>query len=211
MVDAAEGTLLVRTARRAVVAALGGRSSPAELPADPTGLFREHRGVFVTWYAHPSHGLRGCVGFPRPVLPLATGLPEAAVAAALDDPRFPSVTLAELGALVVEVSVLSPFESLGIDQRPTGVKVGRDGLVIESDAASGLLLPQVAPEQGWSATEFLEGVCEKAGLPPTAWRSPRAQLFRFTTEAFAERSPDGPVDRAHAGPPPRPRAGSRRP
>ena len=51
---------------------------------------------------------------------------------------------------------------------------------------SGLLLPQVASERGWSAETFLEHTCRKAGLPQGTWRDPEAELFWFTGECYEE-------------------------
>jgi len=192
---AEDGTTAVRYARAAVARALGASPSadaPGELPLS----FRERRGVFVTWYEHPERRLRGCIGYPEPVLPLADGLRRAAVSAALDDPRFPPVTPRELRTVVAEVSLLTPFEPLPARSLPGGVEVGRDGLVVESGRFRGLLLPQVAPEQGWTAEEFLDGACEKAGLSRGAWRSPGVTVYRFRAEVFRERTPGGEVVRA---------------
>ncbi len=191
----------MRLARDAVYRALA-VPSPATFPERlPTG-FDERRGVFVTWYRQRGHHLRGCIGFPDPVLPLAEGLREAAVAAALEDPRFPPVDRDELASLVVEVSVLTPFAPLPLAERPRGVRVGVDGLAIEAGRARGLLLPQVAPEQGWGPQEFLNGACDKAGLPKGSWRSPQVAVFRFQAKIFRETAPWGPVDRPQ-GPAPR--------
>jgi hypothetical protein len=190
-----DGARAVRLAREAVARALGA-AAPREGPEEFPSAFRERRGVFVTWYSHPERSLRGCIGYPQPVLPLAQGVREAAISAALDDPRFPPVTARELASLVVEVSLLSPFEPLGPRDRPGAVKVGRDGLVVETGEFRGLLLPQVAPEQGWDNEEFLAGTCEKAGLAPGAWRSPKVNVFRFEAEIFRELSPGGEVVRA---------------
>jgi AMMECR1 domain-containing protein len=49
---------------------------------------------------------------------------------------------------------------------------------------SGLLLPQVAVEQGWSREELLEWTCRKAGLPPDAWKDPRTEIFVFSADVF---------------------------
>ena len=195
MVSSEDGTKAVRLARGAVARALGA-PAPHEGPEGLPAVFRERRGVFVTWYGPPGRSLRGCIGYPQPVLPLAQGVREAAISAALDDPRFPPVTVRELSSLVVEVSLLSPFEPIGPRERPGAVKVGRDGLVVEAGEFRGLLLPQVAPEQGWDREEFLDGTCEKAGLAPSAWRSPKVNVFRFEAEVFRELSPGGEVVRA---------------
>jgi uncharacterized protein len=190
----------LRLPRRALEQALG--PSPGD---DPAGLFDgellppvfdEMRGAFVTLRRFPGDQLRGCIGYPLPVLPLRTALARAAVAAGLEDPRFAPVRAAELSRLAIEVSVLTvpvPVPAAAPAQRVAAIRVGRDGLIVEGFGASGLLLPQVAPEQGWTAEEFLAGTCEKAGLPRYAWRDPRVVVRRFEAEVFRERSPGGDV------------------
>jgi hypothetical protein len=69
---------------------------------------------------------------------------------------------------------------------PDEVEVGRHGLIIVQGAHAGLLLPQVPVDFGWGRQEFLAGLCEKAGLPWTAWQAPDAQLFGFETETWEE-------------------------
>ena len=60
------------------------------------------------------------------------------------------------------------------------IQVGKHGLYIMKGMQTGLLLPQVATELGWSRDEFLEHVCVKAGLPKNAWKD--AELYTFTAE-----------------------------
>jgi hypothetical protein len=197
------GDAAVRLARRTLEELIG-----APAPRDAAERFRtlalppaleERRGVFVTLLLEPADELRGCIGFPRPVYPLRAAIPRAAYAAACEDPRFPLVTPRDLPSIVVEVSLLTVPEPM--EARPRRglveqVKVGRDGLIIEAFGASGLLLPQVAPEQGWNARQLLEGTCEKAGLPSDAWMSPEVRVLRFEANIFRESRPRGtPVER----------------
>ena len=200
MLSGEEGAQAVRLARRSLEHALAAVPTSGSRPVEALApVFRESRGAFVTLRRHPGGELRGCIGFPLPVLPLERAVAEAAVSAATGDPRFPRVRASELGALTVEVSVLTvpqPLVAARPEDRVREVQVGRDGLIVDGFGTSGLLLPQVAPEQGWTAEELLDGTCEKAGLPPRAWRDPRLKVRRFEAEVFSERSPDGPVERA---------------
>ena len=74
----------VRFARAAVESEVRGASAP-DRPADPR--FSEMAGAFVTISEYPSHDLRGCIGYPYPVLPLADALEKYA---AEHDGRFPA-------------------------------------------------------------------------------------------------------------------------
>jgi len=199
-----EGAAGVRLARKALDAALGPHrpeSDPVDAverqPLPP--VFDEPRGVFVTLKRYPDGALRGCIGYPLPVLPLRSALARAAVSAALEDYRFRSVRQVDLGHLTLEVSVLTVPVALPSgtpEEMVRAVTVGRDGLIVDGLGSSGLLLPQVAPEQGWSAEELLDGTCEKAGLPTNAWRDHRVKVRRFEAEVFHEVAPRGDVVRA---------------
>lgn len=129
--------------------------------------------------------LRGCIGLLRFDVALWQNVLDAAAAAALDDPRFYSVTPEELPNLEVEISVLEP--PLEIDD-PSLFEAGRHGIVIEKGGRRGLLLPQVAPEMGWGNLEMLEGVCQKAHLPAGSWRERDAHLSIFEATCFDEAS-----------------------
>jgi uncharacterized protein (TIGR00296 family) len=199
VVTTEDGIRAVRLVRASLVSALGNPSGPgarAVRDDDLTAVFDEPRGVFVTLRRYPGARLRGCIGYPLPILPLRTALVQAAVSAATEDPRFPPVEARELDALTLEVSVLSvpvPLRANRPEERVREVRVGRDGLIVEGYGTSGLLLPQVGPEQGWTAEELLDGTCEKAGLRPGAWRDPKVEVRRFEAEVFAERTPAGEV------------------
>jgi len=102
-------------------------------------------------------------------------------AAAFEDPRFPPVSKEELPELSVDISVLSAPQRLA---DPEQLQVGRHGLIVRRGLRSGLLLPQVAPEQGWNREQLLENTCRKAGLPPDAWKDGDTELYVFTAEVF---------------------------
>ena len=62
---------------------------------------------------------------------------------------------------------------------------GRDGVILEDEGHSGVFLPQVWDETGWTRVEFLrELATQKAGLPPDAWQ--HATLSVFQDQVFAE-------------------------
>jgi AmmeMemoRadiSam system protein A len=113
-------------------------------------------------------------------------LPEVARLAAFSDPRFPPLGAEELRVVRFEVSLLTVPAPIG---SPADVEVGRHGLIVSLRGRRGLLLPQVAAEYEWTAEEFVEQTCVKAGLPPRAWREPAARILAFEAEVFGEPEP----------------------
>ncbi len=145
----------------------------------PSEADREVGGAFVT--LRRGRHLRACCGILGGRFRLSHAVEQAARRTALDDQRFPVIQPTELAYLTVEVSLLHHFEQLddSPSKRRQAVEVGRHGLTIRRDGRSGLLLPQVAEEQGWDRETFLRQVAVKAGLPTSAWEDPGATLERF--------------------------------
>ncbi len=138
-----------------------------------------HRGLFVTITLDGN--LRGCIGRIRGDRPLYDGAAEMAIAAAFEDPRFEELTEAEFEKLEIEVSVLSKLQRVREFDK---IEVGKHGLMIKLDFNSGLLLPQVATDQGWDNVEFIEQTCLKAGLPKNSYKDKYAEVYTFTAQVF---------------------------
>ena len=167
---------LLRLAKRAVETFVRENTVFAEETSNPN--FLASRGAFVTLRSRGE--LRGCIGFTEPIMPLAQAVVRCAIFAATQDPRFPPVSAAELKGLGYEISVLSPIRKI---DDPRLVKVGRHGLVVSQGESRGLLLPQVAVENGWGREEFLAQACLKAGLPRDAWKK-GAEIHVFEALVF---------------------------
>ena len=169
--------LLLELARHSIQTTLQkGRRLPPVESLSP--ILREKRGTFVTLWLEE---LRGCIGFPYPIKPLAEAVQEAAVSAALQDPRFPPVREEELSGIEIEISVLTIPKTI----EPRQVEVGVHGLIVSRGNRSGLLLPQVAMEYHWDAETFISQTCVKAGLSEDAWRD-KANLYAFEAQVFSE-------------------------
>lgn len=192
-----EGRKAVTLARKTLEDHVKGSPAPE---FDASGVFAEKRGVFVTLNSVTggSKMLRGCIGYPEPIKPLAEAIRDVTVYAS-EDPRFPhTVTPEELDGIVVEVSVLTLPRELAVPDRkdlPLKVRIGVDGLIISNRFTSGLLLPQVATEQGWDQETFLSEACAKAGLPLDAWLDRETKVQSFQAEIFSETEPRGRVAR----------------
>jgi AmmeMemoRadiSam system protein A len=180
-VNAEEQRTLLRWVRETIDAAVCSRS-PMEIPeAELTSHLRAPHGVFVT--LKKLGELRGCIGKMDFERPLWANALEAAVASALEDPRFPPVSLDELPGITIAISVLNPPVDL---PRPELFDPLRQGIIVQKGMRHALLLPKVAQEEDWDATRTLEAVCWKAGLPTDAWRDPATHLQVFTAFDFGE-------------------------
>jgi hypothetical protein len=152
------------------------------------GHLTQLRGCFVT--LHKDNKLRGCIGFPKPILPLYEQIIAASKAAAFEDPRFSQLNKDELKNIVIEISILSKPELIKVknsDEYLDNIEIGRDGLIIKGQS-SGLLLPQVATEYHFDSKQFLECVSEKANLDKDAWKNSENKIYKFHAEIFSEDS-----------------------
>ncbi len=139
-------------------------------------------GAFVTLHTKDGQ-LRGCIGRFQPNEPLYLVVRDMAVAAALQDYRFPPVTPKEVDHLDIEISVLTPLKRIhSIDE----FKLGRDGIYMVKNGRSGTFLPQVADDTHWTKEEFL-GHCarDKAGIGWDGWKD--AELYTYQAIVFSEK------------------------
>lgn len=174
-----EKKYLLKLARETIEHAVRGEAPPKAEPITPR--LEEPWGCFVTLTKHGE--LRGCIGLIKGIKPLYLAVQDMAIAAALRDPRFPPVSPSELDEIEIEISVLTPLKEVKDVEE---IKVGRDGIYIERGYHSGLLLPQVATEYGWTREEFLDHTCMKAGLFPGCWKEEGTKIYRFSALIFSE-------------------------
>jgi AmmeMemoRadiSam system protein A len=131
--------------------------------------------------------LRGCIGSLQAHRPLLLDLRANAVAAALHDPRFAPLTFSELTRTEIEVSLLSPMQSLVFTSESDALsqlRPGIDGLVFEFGARRSTFLPQVW-EQLPDTLEFMAHLKRKAGLPADFWHED-VRLQRYTVAKWKE-------------------------
>ena len=151
-------------------------------PRIDDAVLNEIRGVFVT--LSENGNLRGCIGNIIGTKPLCIGVRDMAIASATQDPRFPSVKLEALGGINIEISALSPLEKIS---DPSKIALGTHGVLVRDDFRSGVYLPQVATETGWSKEEFMNSLCvHKAGMDPDAWKKGECDIYVFTAQVFGE-------------------------
>lgn len=175
-----EKSRLLEIARDTVHRAASGQRPAGHAP-DLEGLGFQ-RGAFVTLHRHGQ--LRGCIGNFISEEPLTQTVENMALAASLQDPRFPPVRPEEVDDIDLEISVLTPLHPI---EDVNEIQVGTHGIYIISPRGRGVLLPQVATEYGWDRMTFLDQTCVKAGLRPGCWRDPDTQILVFEAQIFGEK------------------------
>ncbi len=180
--DNEEQQVLLKIARNTIQDYIVNRHiPPIPIEVNDYPELQQPAGVFVTLTKNKQ--LRGCIGYIKPIAPLAQAVSKMAIAASTEDPRFSPVTPDEIKEIKIEITVLSELTQIhNINQ----IEVGKHGLYIVKGFNSGLLLPQVATEQGWNREEFLTHTCYKAGLPANAWKEKDAEIFIFSGAIFHE-------------------------
>jgi hypothetical protein len=172
-----DGEMLLKLARQSIESKF-----IAIKPEIPEGKqFKQARGVFVTLTENCR--LRGCIGFPYATQSLSQAVSEAAKSAAFEDPRFSPLKEDEVSKIKIEISILT---QPSLVKNTKDIEIGKDGLICEYIGFSGLLLPQVAREHKLSKIEFLEALCDKAGLPRDTWQNKNFKLYKFQCQIFSE-------------------------
>jgi AmmeMemoRadiSam system protein A len=171
-----ERRLLKDLARTSIEEVLFGKKGPSlEMPAP----LKKPMGAFVC--LKTKGDLKGCIGYIRNERPLDETVRQMAVQAAFHDPRFVPLDPLEWKDTDIEISVLTPMKRITDVEE---ILVGVHGIYIENGLDSGLLLPQVATENGWDRKEFLEYTCMKAGLPRDSWKRPETKINIFSADVF---------------------------
>jgi AmmeMemoRadiSam system protein A len=175
------GRTLLGLARSSIAAQLG---AAYVSPADEDWL-RDTGASFVTLMHQET--LRGCIGTLEAHRAIGEDVKANALAAAFRDPRFKPLTQREFGAVSVEVSVLSPIETVTFRDENDALAQLRpaiDGVIFEYGHHRSTFLPQVW-EDFSDARLFMGHLKYKAGLPPDFW-DPTLKLSRYTVTKWTE-------------------------
>ncbi|HJS18197.1 MAG TPA: AmmeMemoRadiSam system protein A [Anaerolineales bacterium] len=183
-----EQNILLHLARKALECGVRGESLP---PLDASVLpprLREEGASFIT--LTEGGQLRGCIGALEPYQSLAEDVREHAVAAALEDPRFPRVEERELNRIEIEVSRLTrplPLEYRDANDLLSKLHPHVDGIILRDASRRSTFLPQVW-EKIPDPAEFLSNLCYKMGGDPQLWRKKHLDVLVYQVEEFHESS-----------------------
>jgi AmmeMemoRadiSam system protein A len=178
-----QGKILLPIARAAISHALN-----VPYTADETAPWlAKHGACFVTLTQHGE--LRGCIGSLQVHRPLLHDVKSNAVSAALRDPRFAPLSAAELDITAVEISLLSPTQTMDFQNEADALaqlRPGVDGIVFEYGSYRSTFLPQVW-EQLSQPRLFMAHLKRKAGLPDDFWAD-NVKLSRYTVTKLSEKT-----------------------
>jgi hypothetical protein len=161
-----KGKILLTLARNAIASQLGISHSE---DIDAVDWLQQNGASFVT--LTKNNELRGCIGSLQSYQTLADDVRSNAIAAAFHDTRFAPLSRDEYNQIKVEVSVLSPMQTVDfVSQADLLAKLrpNIDGVVMEYAGHRGTFLPQVW-EQIPDKQSFLNQLKLKAGLPIDFW------------------------------------------
>lgn len=181
-----EQQILLRLARETIEHGVRGEKLP---PLDTTRLtpqLCEEGASFVTLTVRGE--LRGCIGALEPYQPLAEDVCEHAVAAALEDPRFPRVSEQELNRIQIEISRLTrpiPLDYQDANDLLSKLRPHVDGVIMRDGFRRATFLPQVW-EKIPNTAEFLDNLCYKMGADPELWRRKHLDVLTYQVEEFHE-------------------------
>lgn len=181
-----EKQILLRLSREAIESAVRGKPLPPLDAESLTPTLREQGASFVTLTIR--NELRGCIGALEAYQPLADDVREHAVAAALQDPRFPPVSESELNRIKIEVSRLSAPQELRYTTSEDLLKKLKphvDGVILKHGPRKATFLPQVW-EKLPEPSVFLDQLCHKMGARPDLWRNTKLQVYTYQVEEFHE-------------------------
>ncbi len=182
-----EKQILLRMAREAMECGVRGKKLPPLQDNQLSAHLREKGASFVTLTI--GRELRGCIGALEAYQSLAHDVRDHAMAAALEDPRFPPVREDELNRIHIEVSRLTPPHPLDYKDAADLLSKLRphiDGVILRDDYGHrATFLPQVW-EKIPEPAEFLDNLCYKMGISPNAWRMKHLQVLVYQVEEFHE-------------------------
>jgi len=177
---------LLEIAREAITCAVRNEQLMIVELGEYSQLLRDPGASFVT--LTKKEKLRGCIGTLEAYQPLVLDVQEHAVAAAVEDYRFPDVSEDELHLIKIEISRLTPVQLVDYSTPKDLVSKLRknvDGVLIKAYGRRATFLPQVW-EKVPDPNQFLSQLCVKMGTSPDLWREEHLQVYTYQVEKFKE-------------------------
>lgn len=178
--------ILLSLARNALDLGVRGKPLPELDFSSLPSRVRAVGATFVTLTKNDE--LRGCIGSLEATRPLAEDVRIHAVAAALEDYRFPPVQEHELSQISIEISRLTPPQIIHYGNPGELlhlVRPGVDGVIIRKGIHRATFLPQVW-EKVPDIELFFAMLCRKMGAAADCWRGKDVEISTYQVEKFYE-------------------------
>ena len=177
-----EQRFLLQLARRELEAVLNDEPGISVEPSELSQVLKQRAACFVTL---TKNGIqRGCmIDSLYPHEPIYQNVLRNVVLAATGDERYPTVTVDELDAVRIEVSILNRPRRLRFktpEELLEKLHPETDGVILRTPSDFATYLPQVwrlYPEPD----QFLSRLCEKAGSGSDCWRErpfPEIEIYQ---------------------------------
>jgi uncharacterized protein len=181
-----ERKYLLGLARQSITRAVNDQPLPPIDSTSLTPLLKENGASFVT--LTEDGDLRGCIGALVPSQPLVEDVQYHAVAAALQDYRFPPVRPDELSVISIEISRLTLPQVLKYENPHDLLTLLRpkiDGVILKDGHRQATFLPQVW-DQLPQPRAFLAHLCQKMGASSDLWERRLLEVSIYQVEEFHE-------------------------
>ena len=175
--------ILLRIARAEIAESL--RLSVAEKPLEVDDWLQQKGACFITLMQQDQ--LRGCIGTLKAHRALLDDVKANAIAAAFKDTRFSPLTSEEFNTTQIELSLLSPMQTLSFTSEQhalSQLQPGVDGVVFAYGHQRSTFLPQVW-QQLPDANNFMAHLKHKAGIATDFWADD-VKLSRYTVGKWKE-------------------------
>ena len=179
--------VLLRLARETIQLTAARQALPHLDLADYSKDLRQDGVSFVTLTIDEQ--LRGCIGALEAYQPLVLDVQEHAAAAASEDYRFSRVRPEEVPLLEIEISRLTPTQTLQYENWQdliAKLRPGLDGVLIRDGRRRATFLPQVW-EKLPDPQNFLSHLCVKMGAPENYWQTQKLDVSIYQVEDFKEK------------------------
>ena len=179
--------VLLRLARETIQLTAARQALPHLDLADYSKDLRQDGVSFVTLTIDEQ--LRGCIGALEAYQPLVLDVQEHAAAAASEDYRFSRVRPEEVPLLEIEISRLTPTQTLQYENWQdliAQLRPGLDGVLIRDGRRRATFLPQVW-EKLPDPQNFLSHLCVKMGAPENYWQTQKLDVSIYQVEEFKEK------------------------
>ncbi|MBI2498782.1 AmmeMemoRadiSam system protein A [Candidatus Woesearchaeota archaeon] len=183
MVSEENKRFLLNLARKALEEHLEGKESDIE---DIPDELKNRGASFITIKINDEN--LGSIGTLFEHQELFLDVIENAKIAAFEDKRFAPLNIDDLKIAKIEISIIKNIKKLSYESEVElldQINKGINGVIVRHSVRIGTLLPGEW-EKADNKIEFLQLICEKAGLDKDAWKNPNSEIYVYETETFTD-------------------------